>query len=70
MIERELVCIMLCTTCFCVDYSEFFSGIGNVWGAIDKFLEKRNLIGGTGPKSVENEIKEAKSIIAGLTSKL
>jgi argininosuccinate lyase len=44
-------------------YHEAFAGIGDNWADIKSFLDKRELIGGTGIKSVENQIKVAKNFI-------
>ena len=43
-----------------VTYSDKFKGIDEDWGKIEKFLERRNITGGTGTKSVLMQIEYAK----------
>lgn len=45
-------------------YSKEFSGIGDDWGTMDKFLSQREIAGGTGRNAVLHEIKEAKNLIS------
>ncbi len=45
------------------NYNEKFKGIGDDWGTIEKFLEKRDLIGGTGKGSVQTQIEYARKIL-------
>ncbi len=37
-----------------------FEGIGDNWGDIEKFLSRREIYGGTGPKSVQKQLENAK----------
>jgi argininosuccinate lyase len=48
-----------------VNYSDNFKGIADDWGKIEKFLERRNVTGGTGLKSVVNQIDYAKNFLKG-----
>ena len=47
-------------------YNNKFKGIGNKWSNIDLFLKKRDIIGGTGSKSVKHQISTAKKILGSL----
>jgi len=45
------------------NYHERFKGIGDDWGTTEKLFEKRDLIGGTGKNSVQNQIEYARKIL-------
>jgi hypothetical protein len=46
-----------------ITYNKNFKGITDDWGKIEKFLERRNISGGTGVKSVKNQIEYAKKFL-------
>jgi len=46
-----------------IEFHEGFKGIGDDWANIDLFLKKRELPGGTGIKSVKEQIRHAKSFL-------
>jgi len=46
-----------------IKYDLNFKGIGDNWADINQFLNKRNLTGGTGIKSVKDQIKKARKIL-------
>ena len=44
-------------------YHQLFENIPDDWGSIERFLAKRNLLGGTGPNSVAEQLKNAEKIL-------
>ncbi|MBP5706413.1 MAG: argininosuccinate lyase, partial [Spirochaetales bacterium] len=44
-------------------YHQLFAEIPDDWGSIERFLAKRNLMGGTGPDSVAKQLKNAEKIL-------
>jgi argininosuccinate lyase len=48
-------------------YHKGFEGIGDEWSNIANILNRRNIAGGTGPKSVKNQISQAKKLLKKLS---